>query len=345
MNCMSTSIDRFQCPWNISEQDFPPASDEHNKSVFFLRHAILAPSSHNTQPWKFAVREGQIDVLIDTSRWLRVADADQRELHISVGCAIENLIVAAAHFGHTCSVSYFPLGDRQDLAATITVNPKGQTKGPKVSELYGAIARRKTSHRPFSDRPVAEEDKVRLTARCDEDGLSLHLLEDSRRRHRLSDLTMQADRKQFADSAWRRELGYWLGQGVFGTSWLKSKMAKLVVTHANLGKSIAKHDSRLLISAPVFAVITSHDDSRALQVRAGRAFERIALAATVMDISVHPMSQILELPELKQELAELLPDGASVPQHAFRLGYAAADESHTPRRSLDEVLVRTATSS
>mgnify|MGYP000094195610 FL=1 len=58
-----------------------------------------------------------------------------------------------------------------------------------------------------------------------------------------------------------------------------------------------------------------------------------------MGMAVHPMSQILEVPEIKVELSSLLPKENVFPQHTFRLGYAEPEKEHTPRRPLDEVLL------
>ena len=85
--------------WNIKEGDFPNNSSSEEKLTFLLNYAILAPSSHNSQPWKFNVTKDEILVFVDKSRRLQVADADQRELYVSLGCALENLIIAADHFG------------------------------------------------------------------------------------------------------------------------------------------------------------------------------------------------------------------------------------------------------
>jgi hypothetical protein len=60
--------------------------------------------------------------------------------------------------------------------------------------------------------------------------------------------------------------------------------------------------------------------------------------ATKVDIRVHPMSQMLEIPELKAGVAKLVPAPNVVPQHTFRLGYAEPEEGHTPRRPLADVL-------
>ena len=95
--------------WNINESDFPSNSSHlQEKLAFLLNYAILAPSSHNSQPWKFNVSDDEILLYAARSRWLSVADADKREIYISLGAALENLIIAAEHFGYNCTVSAFP---------------------------------------------------------------------------------------------------------------------------------------------------------------------------------------------------------------------------------------------
>ena len=69
-------------------------------------------------------------------------------------------------------------------------------------------------------------------------------------------------------------------------------------------------------------------------------FERVCLAATMLGISVHPMSQIREIPELKAGVEKLIPKHDVVPQHTFRLGYAEQEKEQTPRRPLEEVLMQ-----
>src|SRR5512137_2483946 len=84
--------------WNLSKSDFPNSSRPEEMLVHLLKYAILAPSSHNTQPWMFNVSDDKILVFADQSRWLSVADPDRREMYISLGAAIENLIISAEHF-------------------------------------------------------------------------------------------------------------------------------------------------------------------------------------------------------------------------------------------------------
>ena len=64
-------------------------------------YASKAPSGHNTQPWKFHITDSAITVLPNLDVALPVVDRNNRELFISLGCAIENLCIAASYFGYT----------------------------------------------------------------------------------------------------------------------------------------------------------------------------------------------------------------------------------------------------
>jgi cold shock CspA family protein/nitroreductase len=326
-------------PWQVREQDFPWQGSAAERLRFLVRYAMLAPSSHNTQPWRFGLREDEVRLFADTSRWLRVADADRRELYISVGCALENFLIAATYFGYGHEVEYFPDPEAPELVARIAVTPHDELAGEEPSPLFGAISARHTNHRAYEPRPVPDADLERLRTCTDEEGLWLHLTSDPEIKRRAHDLIVRADTLLFADPAFREELGYWIGQGAFGASWLLAKLGQWAVTYARgLGALAAKQDSEVLMSAPVLGLISSAADDRASQVQVGRVFERLCLTATSLGIRVQPMSQPLEVPALRMELRELIPVAGAWPQQAFRLGYADP-EPHTPRRRLEEVLV------
>jgi len=154
----------------------------------------------------------------------------------------------------------------------------------------------------------------------------------------VDDLVVRGDAIEFANPAFCEELGYWIGQGVFGTGWLMSKIGKLAVSYIDMGKSQGKKDSEILMSSPVLALISTERDDRRSQVRVGQVYQRLSLLAATHGIWFQPMSQIVELPELKAELASLIPEPGLVPQHPFRMGYAPPEEQHTPRRPIESVL-------
>lgn len=167
----------------------------------------------------------------------------------------------------------------------------------------------------------------------------MHLTADEKVKRKVDELVVRGDAIEFADPAFREELAYWIGQGVFGTGWLMSKIGKLAVSCIDMGKSQGKKDSDILLSSPVVGFISTESDDRKSQIQVGQVYERVSLLAAAHGIWCQPISQIVQVPELKREVATLLPRPGLIPQHPFRMGYAEPEERHTPRRPLDEVLM------
>ncbi len=97
-----------------------------------VRYATLAPSSHNTQCWKFAVQERSISIVSDLSRRCPAVDPDDHHLSVSLGCAAENLIQAALAHGLKGHAA-FEAGPPDGL--TVTLEPTKATSSP----LFQAI--------------------------------------------------------------------------------------------------------------------------------------------------------------------------------------------------------------
>ncbi|HYN78061.1 MAG TPA: hypothetical protein VES73_09750 [Lamprocystis sp. (in: g-proteobacteria)] len=83
-----------------------------------VRYATLAPSSHNTQCWKFALAGNgrSIAILPDLSRRCPAVDPDDHHLFVSLGCAAENLIQAALAHGLKGDARFDPASDAVRVA-------------------------------------------------------------------------------------------------------------------------------------------------------------------------------------------------------------------------------------
>lgn len=332
-------------PWVVDDDHFPVAGSAEEQRMALLQWAILAPSSHNAQPWRFAVDGTRIHVFADPSRWLRVADADRREFFVSIGCAMENLHVAAAHFGFATETFYAPdlseeSAEASDIfrVATVHVDRKRLASGSRAA-LFDAITKRKTNHEPFEEHDVAAEDLLALKEQVDEKDIRLWMAEDEDTHAAVQSMTARANAMQFVDREWREELAEWIGKGAFGTPWLFSKIGQLAMTYLDLSDATTAKDRQRIASAPVFAVLVAEEDTPRVHVRAGQVLERIWLAATQRGVQIQPMNQILQIPELKEEVRQLLPDAGMHPQITFRMGYGAPERRRQPRRSVDAVLV------
>lgn len=320
--------------------DHPTGAPVEERARHILGYAILAPSTHNSQPWAFAVDGDEVWVYADESRALSVAGPDGRELALSVGCAVENLVVAAERFGLRTRVAY--VDDPADATAvdalchvaTVRLGPDEPSADPALCD---AIRTRRTNHRPFEDRPVPAAVRERFAdCPCGSD-VGLAFVDDPERRRAIAGLQARADERQFENRAYRAELVEWVGRGALGGNWLAARIGEAAVRHLDLGDREGRKDSRLVESAPLLVLVTGARDDRRTRLDAGRTFERVALAAEDAGLAVHPISQILELPDLTTDLAERL-DLDDAPLHLFRVGYAETDGTVTPRRPVSEVL-------
>jgi nitroreductase len=332
-------------PWTVSEYDFPVTEPIDAQARFLLNWAVLAPSSHNTQPWQFAVDGDRIHVFADPARWLRIADPDRREFFVSVGCAIENILVAAAYFDFGADVRFAAdlssqaatTGRDRIRVATIRLDPAGHGDTDRA-ELFAAICDRHANHEPYEDRPIPPRVLTSLEWYVGDD-IRLWMTDDESIRATVYALMARANAMQFVDREWREELAERIGEGAFGTPWLMAKIGQLAVTYLDLSDATTAQDRRRMDSAPVLAALATPTDTPIAQVRAGQALERLWLAATLRGLQLQPMNQILQIPSLKNDLRMMLPDPDMHPQLTFRLGYGEPEDKHTPRRPAEETMI------
>jgi len=306
----------------IDETRFPASGTMEEKARFLLQYAVLAPSSQNTQPWRFAVRGPTIEVYADPERWLPVADASRREMQISVGCALENLLIAAEHFnlGHRFELAP-DRGDDNHLAS-VHLEPEGEPAPFRPADLFDAIVRRSTTRDAYEARPVPEEALARLRACAPEEGIRLLLTGDPEAKAWVEQLIAATDERQKADPRWQEEV-------------------EALVAGGDLGDRVSafRCDADSFASAPIFGVILSLDDDLASRVRTGQVFERIYLTTTALGLGLQPVSQLLQLDPPMNVLGDILGIGAAIPQQPFRLGFGATHPRSTPRRPVEEVLI------
>ncbi|MFZ2492425.1 MAG: nitroreductase [Thermoanaerobaculia bacterium] len=343
---MSRPKDPRKAPWRIDETDFFEIESEYGQKEFLLRYAVLAPSGHNTQPWSFRITEYGIEVFADYSRRLPVADPTDRELLISVGAAIANLRVAAAHFGFESAVLYQDQPDESLPVALLTLR---ETCNPDESlrDLFPSVLQRHTSHAPFKSRGI---DPEQLTPLCDFVDAHPEVLRFivPQERSRAAELVTEADRILMADPKWRGELAAWVRSNegtatdgicadAFGIPGPISALAPWLIRTLDMGASRAKEDASAIDQATGLIVVTANDERSSL-IAAGVTLELLLLLLTGLGMHYSFMNQPIEVPALRQELWSLI-RSPRAPQLLLRIGYAATEARPMPRRSVEDVTV------
>lgn len=328
-------------------QDAP--EDTHEFAVHFaLRHATLAPSSHNSQPWRFVLGTDRVMLCADRLRALPVVDPYDRELIISCGAALFNLRVALASLGMGYAITLFPSSTDPDLLAEVRLL-RDRATGPELAALVSAIQERVTTRHPFAAEPVDTTIEQHLMEAARAEGVEVACVSATARRNAIADLVADADRQQFADPRFRRELAKWIharrtddGMPSYSAGlgplldFAKPLVASAIRTF-DLGGGVAATHRDLAAGSPLLLCLATGVDDAQAWLATGQALERVLLLATLHGLCTSYLNQPIEIPELRPRLGALMGmQGAYFPQLLLRIGHGMPDAA-TPRRSLEEV--------
>ncbi|TVP44421.1 MAG: hypothetical protein EA350_11605 [Gemmatimonadales bacterium] len=315
-----------------------------------LAAAAQAPSGHNTQPWRFAVEGLRITILPDLSRRLPAVDPDDHALFISLGCALENLVVAARDEGYDAEVDDAGL-DGEAPALVVQLRPM-QAVDSRGNGLRAAIPERQSTRRTYDGRAIPSADLRRLESASRQDGVGFHLFTDAGSIEPLVELVEEGNRRQFGDPAFVEELVSWirfnprevrdrqdgLTHAVMGLPSIPRWLGRVVMTRFVTPGSQARSAARAIRSSAALMLFTTDRAGPRGWVHLGRSFERVALTATTLDIRQAHMNMPCEVSELREELRRHLQLGAAHPLLLLRIGYGRP-MPRSPRRPLAEVLL------
>ncbi|MBI3910781.1 MAG: nitroreductase [Armatimonadetes bacterium] len=336
-----------QDPWTVDETQFPATGSPAEQLRFALNYAVLAPSGHNTQPWRFKISGDAAEVWADRTRALPVVDPEDRELAISCGAALFHLRIALRHYGFAAATETLPDANVPDLLARVHLGGR-RSATPDGQMLFRAITRRRTHRMSFEDREVPGSQLMELQAAAEEEGAWLHVVRGEPARHAVADLIAEGDHRQWADPRFRHELAAWVHPNrsssrdgmpgyTFGMGDLASCVGPFILRTFDLGRGVAARDRQIAEGSPVLAALGADGDAAAEWLAAGQALARVLLRACVEGVSASFLNQPIEVPELRPRLRALI-GRPGFPQLLLRMGYGP-EVKPTPRRPVSEVLL------
>jgi len=309
-----------------------------------------APSLHNAQPWAFRVGRDVVDVLLDDSRLLPVADPVTRQAHLGLGAAVFLLRLKLSTLDFATGVDYQPDLDRPGLVARLTVT--GRRSAPESDRrLLAAVPTRRTIRTPFSAQDVPVPRRVAWRESVESEGAGLRWVEAPGERIGVAALVAAAERLQQRDPAYLAELHHWTtpervaeGEGVppsaFGVTATAGHAAEFELRDFAGGHETdrARHVGPVE-PHPVVAVLETAGDRSRDWLVGGQALMRLLLHAAADGYAASYLNQPLELPGLRQQLRDEL-RLVGWPQLVLRLGRPAGVlPPQAPRRPVAEVLV------
>jgi nitroreductase len=310
-----------------------------------VARATLAPSVHNTQPWRFVIRGETLEIHADRSRQLHVLDPTGRHMTISCGCALFNARVALAASGYEVTVDRFPARGRPEFLVRLTLTGRYDAQ-PPLASLDAVVELRQTNRRRFADDPVPPEIVTGLIDAAAAEGAQLYEVVDPDQRYTLARLSQEADREQNASPAYRAELRAWTTDNPTRRDGVPS----LAVPHVDGGADddipIRDFDTHGMGWLPVATHSSANQcllllgtlaDRPEAWLRAGEALEHVLLEVTRNGYVASPLTQIVEIPITRARLRSDLRLDMN-PHILMRVGRAPKTPA-SRRRRLEDVIV------
>ena len=315
-------------------------------SLELVRCATLAPSSHNTQCWKFAVDAAgrSIDILPDLARRCPVVDPDDHHVFVSLGCAAENLVQAALAHGLQGEVQFDPAADRVRVSLTPT--------RARSTPLFTAIPSRQCTRGDYDGKALSSEALALLQRAGSSATVRLLMLTDRQAMAQALDHVLQGNTAQWADAAFVRELSAWLRFNGRDAARLRDGLYSLASGHPNTPSWIGEAAFRWLLTAQGdndriarqvrssagIAVFAGLAADKAHWVEVGRCYERFALQATALGIRNAFLNQPLEVAALRAPFAAALGLKDQRPDLVVRFGRGPV-MPRSLRRPVEHVLL------
>ena len=300
----------------------------HPDMVDLVRYASLAANGHNTQAWRFAVTPKGVRILPDFSRRTPAVDPDDHHLFVSLGCACENLSLAAATRGRPAMVAFRPEDGGQ-------IDIELRASQPRSSVLFDAIPRRQSTRSEYSGAAVSAADLKQLEQAVVVEGVSVLILTDRAKLDSVRDFVVHGNSLQMEDPAFTAELKHWIRfnpkeagakrDGLFSgctgnpaiPTWMGKAFFPLVFVEKTENDTYAKH----MASSPGVAVFVGDKADPDHWIRVGRSVQRFALQATALGLKYAVVNQPVEVASVRTEFAKWLDLGTARPDFVLRFGY------------------------
>ncbi len=310
-----------------------------------VRYGTMAANSHNTQPWKFKLTDHEIHILPDFSRRCPAVDPDDHHLYASLGCAAENILIAANAFG-----LHGDLIIQEEHESTIIISLDKSKE--HTTSAYEAIPKRQCTRAPFNGKQVSSSVLNQIATYANSSDIDIHLLTTNKSKKVITDYVVEGNSIQMDDKAFVEELQDWirfseadalefrdgLTYRSTGTpsvpNWIGNLLFKLMYRKNNEND---KYREQIASSAGII-VFSCTNQTKPDWVNAGRAYQRFALLSTANGIRHSFINQPVEVPELRPQLANYLELGDKLPDLIIRFGYGDPTP-RTLRRPIDQVLI------
>jgi hypothetical protein len=329
-----------------------------------LGAAVLAANARNVQPWRFSSGAERIDVYADPERRQGALDPFDRELFVGLGCAVENIALAAAARGRIARIRLMPDPAQPTLAATIALAPAETS----ISPLYLAIPHRRTNRGPFQRRDLPPDLLAEMSALANDlDGPRVRWFGAGEQRAAVGETLIAATRAIIADEEQSLDGHRWFRHSeteiqrerdgiTIDTQGLVPALAAVAKRLPRQPRTVAdrfwlRQTAQVHVpTTAAFCMITVPDAADgSCRVEGGRLLQRLHLFATARGLAVGHLNMMTvradrerqtgARPEFTDQLAGFVGDRGREALVTFRIGYPSRAAGAAPRRSTNAVRI------
>lgn len=325
--------------WVIDKTKFPKNKEIEEQLKFLIRYGILAPNTQNSQPWKFEIRKNKIIIYLETEKRLKTIDDKSREIWISIGCAVENLIIAGENFG---------LRGKEKTQEKKVVISFRKIK-PIKNKLIDFITKRVTNKNKAKRSLFTINEIKKLKEIPFAENTNAFLLEDKKDLEKFTKLTDEANDILYKNEKYKQEIISWIrfneyqsrktNDGIsyktMGIPQVSSKIGRVFMNFFLSPKFIKKSDQQKIKNSSGIIIITSKRDCNICWINTGRTLQRILLLTTSFGMQYSFLNKPCQTKKTRTELKKITKQW---PQTIIRLGHAK-NATHTKRKPIEDVLI------
>lgn len=317
-----------------------------------LSYATRAPSTHNSQPWLFKLQPNSVSISYNEKLFLPEADKDGRDLYISIGCMIENMIITASHFGF--KADYVFLENSTDNHIADINFEKSDYSSPENEKLFKTISSRVNSRGQFNNEEISNEVSKIVKFNSEEfidSKISLTILNKKEDIHKMAELTREAMHRAYDRPSFRMEVSHWMNsnlsrkkEGIPGYSLklplILSVIIPVIIRCFNVGKLLGRLNFESIKSAPLIFIFSSQNNSRKDWIDIGRYAEKLMLSLQAEGFQTSIFVGSLEIGDLYKDVHQLTGLDLGRPGFIFAVGHIPGINKITPRHKLEDKIIK-----
>ena len=331
---------------DIKGKDFFRLETNKEKIKFLLQYAVLAPSTHNSQPWRFKVVDSSCEIYKDETKYLIEADKRKRNLYISIGCCVENIVIAAKYFNVLKKFVFFKeYSKHKTLVAKLTF--KNLEKRTQVNNKYRSILKaitlRATNRGIFKNKKIKIDIIKQINGLNSSDRLKIHLIHNKKDIIGIAKITKNAIGELYSKKNFRKELSNWIYPAYLekkeGISTLSLRIPSLVglffpliLRFFNISATISYLNYKSVVSLPIICIITAPEDNENIWFEVGRLAQKILLLTTSFNIDSYITVAAIDVDKYANKVKKILHTN-STPHFLFGLGYCHFPKVFSARHS------------